>query len=39
VTVLFADVKGSTELAERLDLEERHRIINRFCEDTVNDRR
>ena len=30
VTVLFADVKGSMELAERLDPEEWHQIINRF---------
>jgi class 3 adenylate cyclase/tetratricopeptide (TPR) repeat protein len=30
VTVLFADVKGSMELAEQLDLEEWHRIMDRF---------
>ena len=30
VTVLFADVKGSTELAEQIDLEEWHRILDRF---------
>jgi len=30
VTVLFADVKGSMELAERLDPEEWHRILDRF---------
>src|SRR5262245_14516533 len=30
VTVLFADVKGSMELAEQLDPEEWHRIIDRF---------
>jgi class 3 adenylate cyclase/tetratricopeptide (TPR) repeat protein len=30
VTVLFADVKGSMELAEQLDPEEWHRIMNRF---------
>jgi class 3 adenylate cyclase len=30
VTVLFADVKGSMELAEGLDLEEWHRIMDRF---------
>src|SRR5262249_22683050 len=30
VTVLFADVKGSMELAEQLDPEEGHRIIDRF---------
>src|SRR5436190_5784049 len=30
VTVLFADVKGSMELAERLDPEEWHRILERF---------
>src|SRR5438876_10844657 len=30
VTVLFADVKGSMELAEQLDLEDWHRIMDRF---------
>ncbi|HEY5719665.1 MAG TPA: adenylate/guanylate cyclase domain-containing protein, partial [Gammaproteobacteria bacterium] len=30
VTVLFADVKGSMELAEQLDPEEWHRILERF---------
>jgi class 3 adenylate cyclase len=30
VTVLFADVKGSMELAESLDPEEWHRILDRF---------
>jgi class 3 adenylate cyclase/tetratricopeptide (TPR) repeat protein len=30
VTVLFADVKGSMELAEELDPEEWHRILDRF---------
>src|SRR2546422_3585894 len=30
VTVLFADVKGSMELAERLDPEEWHGILDRF---------
>jgi hypothetical protein len=30
VTVLFADVKGSMDLAERTDPEERHRIMERF---------
>jgi class 3 adenylate cyclase/tetratricopeptide (TPR) repeat protein len=30
VTVLFADVKGSLELAEQLDAEEWHRILDRF---------
>src|SRR5262245_44959301 len=30
VTVLFADVKGSMDLAESLDLEEWHRIMDRF---------
>jgi class 3 adenylate cyclase len=30
VTVLFADVKGSMELAERVDPEEWHRILDRF---------
>ena len=30
VTVLFADVKGSMELAEQLDPEEWHRILDRF---------
>jgi class 3 adenylate cyclase len=30
VTVLFADVKGSTELAEPIDPEEWHRILDRF---------
>jgi Double zinc ribbon len=30
VTVLFADVKGSMELAESVDPEEWHRILDRF---------
>lgn len=30
VTVLFADVAGSMELAERVDAEEWHRILDRF---------
>jgi double zinc ribbon protein/adenylate/guanylate cyclase family protein len=30
VTVLFADVKGSMELAEQLDPEEWHKILDRF---------
>jgi class 3 adenylate cyclase len=30
VTVLFADVKGSMDLAEQLDPEEWHRILDRF---------
>src|SRR5512139_961937 len=30
VTVLFADVKGSMELAEQVDAEEWHRILDRF---------
>src|SRR4029077_1933176 len=30
VTVLFADVKGSMELAERVDPEEWHKIMDRF---------
>jgi class 3 adenylate cyclase len=30
VTVLFADMKGSMELAESLDPEEWHRILDRF---------
>ncbi len=30
VTVLFADVKGSMELAESVDAEEWHRILDRF---------
>jgi class 3 adenylate cyclase len=30
VTVLFADVKGSMELAESVDPEEWHRIMDRF---------
>jgi hypothetical protein len=30
VTVLFADVKGSMDLAERLDPEEWHAILDRF---------
>jgi class 3 adenylate cyclase/tetratricopeptide (TPR) repeat protein len=30
VTVLFADVKDSTALAERLDAEEWHRVLDRF---------
>src|SRR5258708_3598080 len=30
VTVLFADVKGSMKLAEQLDPEQRHTILNRF---------
>jgi len=32
VTVLFADVKGSLELAEQLDAEEWHRVLDRFFE-------
>ena len=32
VTVLFADVKGSLEVAEQLDPEEWHRILERFFE-------
>jgi class 3 adenylate cyclase len=32
VTVLFADVKGSMELAERVDPEDWHRIIERFLQ-------
>ncbi len=32
VTVLFADVKGSLDLAEQVDPEEWHRILNRFFE-------
>jgi len=32
VTVLFADVKGSMELAESLDPEEWHRVLERFFE-------
>ena len=31
VTILFADVKGSTELASELDPEEWHGIMDRFC--------
>jgi double zinc ribbon protein len=30
VTILFADVRGSTELASELDPEEWHRIMDRF---------
>ena len=30
VTVLFADVKGSMDLAEQLDPEEWHKIMDRF---------
>jgi class 3 adenylate cyclase len=30
VTVLFADVKGSMELAEQVDPEEWHKILDRF---------
>jgi hypothetical protein len=30
VTVLFADVKGSMELAEQVDPEEWHRVMDRF---------
>jgi class 3 adenylate cyclase/tetratricopeptide (TPR) repeat protein len=30
VTVLFADVKGSMELSERVDPEELHRVMDRF---------
>src|SRR5262249_48793204 len=30
VTVLFADVKGSMELAQQVDAEEWHRIMDRF---------
>ncbi len=32
VTVLFADVKGSMELAEQVDAEAWHRILDRFFE-------
>jgi len=32
VTILFADVKGSMELADRLDAEEWHRVLERFFE-------
>jgi class 3 adenylate cyclase/tetratricopeptide (TPR) repeat protein len=32
VTVLFADVKGSMELAEQVDPEEWHKILDRFFE-------
>jgi class 3 adenylate cyclase/tetratricopeptide (TPR) repeat protein len=32
VTILFADVKGSMELAERLDPEQWHSILDRFFE-------
>ncbi len=32
VTVLFADVKGSTDLAEQIDPEEWHTIMDRFFE-------
>ena len=32
VTVMFADVKGSMELAEQLDPEDWHRILERFFE-------
>ena len=32
VTVLFTDVKGSLELAEQLDAEQWHRILERFFE-------
>ena len=32
VTVMFADVRGSMELAEQLDPEEWHRILERFFE-------
>jgi Adenylate and Guanylate cyclase catalytic domain/Double zinc ribbon len=32
VTVLFADVKSSTELADQLDPEEWHKILDRFFE-------
>jgi class 3 adenylate cyclase len=32
VTVLFADLKGSMELAEQLDPEEWHRVLERFFE-------
>ena len=30
MTVLFADVKGSMDLAEQLDPEEWHKVLNRF---------
>ena len=36
VTVLFADVKGSTELAEELDPEEWHAILDRFFQILTN---
>ena len=32
VTVLFADVKGSMDLAEQVDAEDWHRILNKFFE-------
>jgi class 3 adenylate cyclase/tetratricopeptide (TPR) repeat protein len=32
VTALFADVKGSMDLAEQIDPEEWHRVLNRFFE-------
>lgn len=32
VTILFADLKGSTQLASRLDPEEWHRILDRYFE-------
>jgi len=32
VTVLFADVTGSMELAEQVDAEDWHRILDRFFE-------
>jgi len=36
VTVLFADVKGSMELAEQVDPEEWHRILDRFFQILTN---
>jgi adenylate cyclase len=37
VTVLFADVKGSMDLAEQVDPEEWHRILNRFFQILTDD--
>jgi hypothetical protein len=36
VTVLFADVKGSMELAEQVDPEEWHKILDRFFQRLIS---
>jgi class 3 adenylate cyclase len=39
VTVLFADVKGSMDLAEQVDPEEWHKIMDRFFAILIRSRR